>query len=95
MTTTSEPQATATTPEVGRARLRKEDRRLLTGRTRWTDNLTLPGMVHLSVLRSPVAHATITSIDTEEARAATGVVGVWTGEDLPEQGAMPTAWTVS
>lgn len=95
MTTTSESPATETPPEVGQARLRKEDRRLLTGRTRWTDNLILPGMVHLSVLRSPVAHATITSIDTEEARAATGVVGVWTGEDLPEQGAMPTAWTVS
>ncbi len=95
MTTTSESPATETTPEVGRARLRKEDRRLLTGRTRWTDNLVLPGMLHLSVLRSPVAHATITSIDTAEAREAEGVVGVWTGADLPEQGAMPTAWTVS
>lgn len=95
MTTTSESPATAAAPEVGRSRRRKEDRRLLTGRTRWTDNLILPGMVHLSVLRSPVAHATITSIDTEEARRAKGVVGVWTGADLPEQGAMPTAWTVS
>lgn len=95
MTTTSESPATEAAPEVGRSRRRKEDRRLLTGRTRWTDNLILPGMVHLSVLRSPVAHATITSIDTEEARRAKGVVGVWTGADLPEQGAMPTAWTVS
>lgn len=95
MTTTSEAPTSETTPEVGRARRRKEDRRLLTGRTRWTDNIVLPGMVHLSLLRSPVAHATITAIDTEDARQAKGVVGVWTGADLPEQGAMPTAWTVS
>ena len=81
--------------EIGRARLRTEDRRLLTGRTRWTDNLTLPGMVHLAMVRSPFAHATIVSIDTAAAAAADGVVGVWTGEDLPEQGAMPIAWTVS
>lgn len=87
---TKTPQA-----EIGRARLRREDRRALTGRTRWTDDLTLPGMVHLSVLRSPLAHATITAIDTSEARSASGVLGVWTGEDLPEQGQMPTAWTVS
>ena len=93
MTTVDE--ATDTTPEIGRPRRRKEDRRLLTGRTRWTDNLILPGMVHLSLLRSPVAHATITTLDTDEARQAPGVVGVFTGRDLPEQGAMPTAWTVS
>lgn len=93
--------STTTTPteaadgEIGRARLRKEDRRLLTGRTRWTDSLTLPGMVHLSLLRSPVAHARLTNIDTGAAKQAPGVVGVWTGADLPEQGQMPTAWTVS
>lgn len=55
-------------PEIGKARRRKEDARLITGRTRWTDNLTLPGMLHLAVLRSPVAHARITSIDTSAAK---------------------------
>ncbi|MGO1167305.1 MAG: xanthine dehydrogenase family protein molybdopterin-binding subunit, partial [Janibacter sp.] len=97
MTTTSDAPTTEDNEptEVGRARLRREDRRALTGQTRWTDDMTLPGMLHLSVLRSPMAHATITTLDTEEARQAPGVVGVWTGEDLPEQGAMPTAWTVS
>lgn len=97
MTTTADattPQGEQT-PEIGRSRLRREDARALTGRTRWTDDMTLPGMAHLSVLRSPVAHATITTLDTAEAARAPGVVGVWTGEDLPEQGAMPTAWTVS
>jgi len=94
MTTTDlPPQEQA--PEVGRARRRKEDQRLLTGRTRWVDNIVLPGMLHLSLLRSPVAHATITELDTTEAKQAPGVVAVLTGADLPEQGPMPTAWTVS
>ena len=48
--------------EIGRDRRRKEDQRLITGRTRWTDNLTLPGMLHLAMVRSPFAHATIRSI---------------------------------
>ena len=49
------PQAPA--KEVGKARRRKEDARLITGQTTWTDNMVLPGMLHLAVVRSPVAHA--------------------------------------
>ena len=52
------------TAEIGQARRRKEDQRLITGRTKWTDNLTLPGMLHLAMVRTPVAHGTITSIDS-------------------------------
>ena len=63
-------------PEIGTARKRKEDRRLITGRTRWTDNIQLPGMLHLAMVRSPFAHARITAIDTGEAKAAPGVVAV-------------------
>ena len=59
----------------------KEDQRLITGRTRWTDNITLPGMLHLAMVRSPFAHATITSIDTSAAKQATNVVAVLTGAD--------------
>ena len=60
---------TATTErEFGRARRRKEDARLITGRTRWTDNIVLPGMLHLAMVRSPVAHGRITSIDTSAAK---------------------------
>jgi carbon-monoxide dehydrogenase large subunit len=85
-----------TTREIGRARRRKEDRRLITGRTKWTDNITLPGMVHLAMVRSPVAHGTILSIDTAAAAASPGVFGVWTGTDFDaEQGALPCAWTVT
>ena len=50
--------------EIGAARKRKEDQRLITGRTRWTDNISCPGMLHLAMVRSPFAHATITAIDT-------------------------------
>ncbi|WP_436492631.1 xanthine dehydrogenase family protein molybdopterin-binding subunit [Actinokineospora sp. HUAS TT18] len=83
-------------PEVGRARARKEDARLITGRTRWTDNLTLPGLLHVAFLRSPSAHARITSIDTTAAKARPGVIAVFTGADLAdEQGSLPCAWPVT
>ena len=81
--------------EVGRARARKEDRRLITGRTKWTDNLQLPGMLHLVMVRSPFAHARITSIDVSEAKASAGVIAVLTGADVAEQqGSLPTAWPI-
>ncbi|WP_158887738.1 xanthine dehydrogenase family protein molybdopterin-binding subunit [Amycolatopsis anabasis] len=84
-------------PEVGKARLRKEDERLITGRTRWTDNLALPGMLHLAVLRSPFAHARITNIDTSDARSMPGVLGVFTATDLdPDSSiALPCAWPIT
>ena len=59
--------------EFGRARRRKEDARLVTGRTRWTDNIVLPGMLHLAMVRSPVASGRITSIDVSAARGASGL----------------------
>ncbi|HJQ04709.1 MAG TPA: xanthine dehydrogenase family protein molybdopterin-binding subunit [Nocardioides sp.] len=81
--------------EIGRDRRRKEDQRLITGRTRWTDNLTLPGMLHLAMVRSPLPHATITSIDTTTAKASPNVVAVLTGADLGEaQGACINAWPI-
>ncbi len=83
-------------PQVGQARRRKEDARLITGRTRWTDNIVLPGMLHLAFVRSPYAHATITSVDVEAAKAAPDVVAVLTGADIDdEQGSLPTAWPIT
>lgn len=83
-------------PEVGKARLRKEDARLITGRTRWTDNLTLPGLLHMAILRSPMAHARITAIDTSGAKDMPGVIAVFTGADLAgEQGSLPCAWPIT
>ena len=82
--------------EIGRDRRRKEDQRLITGRTRWTDNITLPGMLHLAMVRSPHAHATIKSIDTAAANAMTNVVDVFTGKDLAEtQGVNANAWPIT
>ncbi len=92
MTATQERPAT----EIGRDRRRKEDQRLITGRTRWTDNLTLPGMLHIAMVRSPFAHATITSIDTSAAKQATNVVSVVTGKDIAdEQGVVINAWPIT
>jgi carbon-monoxide dehydrogenase large subunit len=83
-------------PEIGQDRRRKEDQRLITGRTRWTDNLTLPGMLHLAMVRSPFAHATIVSIDTSAAKEATNVVAVFTGKDVEEdQGVLINAWAIT
>ncbi|MGW3966821.1 xanthine dehydrogenase family protein molybdopterin-binding subunit [Amycolatopsis sp. NPDC005003] len=84
-------------PEVGKSRRRKEDERLITGRTRWTDNITLPGLLHLAVLRSPFAHAKIVSIDTAAAKSAPGVIAVYTAADLDPDGAvgMPCAWPIT
>jgi carbon-monoxide dehydrogenase large subunit len=84
-------------PEVGKSRRRKEDERLITGRTRWTDNITLPGMLHMAILRSPFAHAKIVSIDTSAAKNASGVVAVFTGRDLDPDSSigMPCAWPIT
>ncbi len=83
------------TQEIGASRKRKEDRHLTTGRSTYVDNMTLPGMVHLAILRSPMAHARITSIDVGDARSAPGVLGAWSGADLAEQGDLPCAWPVT
>jgi len=72
--------------------LRKEDPRFVRGRGRYCDDLKLPGMLHLAILRSPVAHARIVSIDTSAAVAHPKVKAVVTGVDLAEKGLawMPT-----
>ncbi|RKR18898.1 xanthine dehydrogenase family protein molybdopterin-binding subunit [Arthrobacter oryzae] len=85
-----------TTAEVGRARPRKEDAHLITGRSRYTDNITLPGMLHLAMVRSPFAHARITSVDASAAKSSPGVVAVLTGADVADQqGSLPNAWPIT
>jgi carbon-monoxide dehydrogenase large subunit len=82
--------------ELGKARLRKEDDRLITGQTNWTDNITLPGMLHVAFLRSPYAHARITRVDVSGARGASGVIAAYSGADFAdEQGSLPCAWPVT
>lgn len=96
MTAVEDRPDTDSAKEIGRDRRRKEDQRLITGRTRWTDNFTLPGMLHLAMVRSPFAHARIVSIDTEAAKAADNVVTVLTGADLGDaQGVCINAWAIT
>jgi carbon-monoxide dehydrogenase large subunit len=96
MTVTENAADMAPAKEVGKARRRKEDARLITGRTTWTDNMVLPGMLHLAVVRSPVAHAKITSVDLSAAQQAPNVVAVFSGRDFAEeQGSIPCAWPVT
>jgi len=94
MTTTENPSTPS--PEIGRDRRRKEDRRLITGRTRWTDNIALTGLLHMAIVRSPFAHATITGIDSSAAKEVPGVVAVYTASDLgADQVQLPCAWPVT
>jgi carbon-monoxide dehydrogenase large subunit len=89
-------QTEAPAAELGRGRLRKEDARLITGQTNWTDNITLPGMLHVAFLRSPYAHARITSVDVSAARSEPGVIAAFSGADFAdEQGSLPCAWPVT
>ena len=95
MTVTEQPSA-GRSAEVGAARKRKEDARLITGRTMWTDNITLPGMLYLAILRSPLAHARITGVDVSAALREPGVVTAFTGRDVADtQGSLPCAWPVA
>ena len=82
--------------ELGRARRRKEDAKLVTGQTMWTDNIQLPGMLHMAVARSPIAHARITRVDVSAALSMPGVVAAFAGADLAEElGTLPCAWPVT
>ena len=67
---------------LGQSAPRVEDRRLLRGEGRYTDDLVLPGQAWAALARSPHAHARIVSIDTRDAARASGVLGVFTAEDL-------------
>lgn len=74
---------------MGQSVPREEDKRLVTGRGRYTDDIDLPGQARGHVLRSPFAHARVISIDTTEARRAPGVLAVLTGADYVADGLGP------
>jgi aerobic carbon-monoxide dehydrogenase large subunit len=82
---------------VGSRMLRKEDGPLLTGRGSYVDNLALPGMVWVSIVRSPLAHARINRVDTSAALEVPGVVAAYSGADLASEWAagLPCAWPVA
>jgi carbon-monoxide dehydrogenase large subunit len=76
---------------VGVAALRKEDRKFLTGRGRYVDDIKLPGMLHMAVVRSQMPHADITGIDTAAAAGMPGVTAVLTADDLEFAAGVPCA----
>jgi aerobic carbon-monoxide dehydrogenase large subunit len=93
MTTTA--HQPLTTPEVGgigHSVRRKEDDRFIQGAGNYLDDVVLPGMLHMAIVRSPIAHGRIVSIDSSAAEEIEGVIAVVTGELMDQHGLawMPT-----
>ncbi|MCE7027255.1 xanthine dehydrogenase family protein molybdopterin-binding subunit [Jiella avicenniae] len=82
---------------IGAKVLRKEDRRFITGRGRYVDDMSVPGMKYAAFVRSPHAHARITGIDTSAAESMPGVIGVLNGQQLQGDGIgnLICGWAVS
>jgi aerobic carbon-monoxide dehydrogenase large subunit len=90
------PERPAEVGGIGTSPLRKEDAHLITGQTSWTDNIQAAGMLTMAFVRSPMAHARITSIDTSEAESSPGVIAVFTGAELVDEcPSLPCAWPVT
>jgi carbon-monoxide dehydrogenase large subunit len=77
---------------IGAPIKRVEDPRLVTGAARYLDDLVLPGMAHVAIVRSPYAHARIAAIRTGAAAESPGVVAVFTGKDFEDLPPLPCAW---
>ncbi len=80
---------------VGQPVPRTEDNRLLIGKGSYTDDITEPQQAHAYVLRSPMAHARIKSVDVSEATSAPGVIAVYTGADIEAAGLGPVPCLVA
>ncbi len=84
---------------VGTPRLRKEDPKLLTGEGKYVDDIHVPGELWMGMVRSPHAHAKISSIETSAAAEMDGVHAVYTGAQLADMGLwiapLPCAWPVT
>src|SRR5690242_3986309 len=81
---------------LGESVLRREDARFLTGRGRFTDDITVPGTTYAAFVRSPHAHARIRGIDTSRAQAVRGVRAIYTGAQLARGGVngIPVGWVI-
>ncbi|MFL6677858.1 MAG: xanthine dehydrogenase family protein molybdopterin-binding subunit, partial [Burkholderiaceae bacterium] len=92
MTDLSQPPASL----IGQPLKRREDARFLTGAGQYTDDVVLNGQSYAVFVRSPHAHARIRSIDTSAAKAAPGVLAIFTGADLADAkvGGLPCGWLI-
>ena len=80
---------------IGKEVKRVEDKALITGRGQYVDDLRLPGLLHIAIVRSPYGHAKINNVDVSAAANAPGIVAVFTGADLGEQlGSLPVGWAL-
>ncbi len=82
---------------IGKSVKRVEDKRFITGKGNYTDDIVLPEMCQAYIIRSPYAHAKILKVDTSAAEAMEGVVAVFTGKDIADSGVngIPTGWQVN
>ena len=82
---------------IGQPVLRREDYRFLTGQGTYTDDINRHGQLHAFILRSPHANARLGAIDTSAAKAAPGVVAVFTGADMAADniGGLPCGWLIN
>jgi len=82
---------------IGAAARRKEDHRFITGAGQYTDDINRPHQVYAQIIRSPHAHATIKSIDSEAAQSIKGVVAILTGADMAADnvGGLPCGWGIT
>ena len=80
---------------IGKSVERKEDLRFLSGSGRFTDDITLPRQSYGAFVRSPHAHARIRAIDATAAKAAPGVLGIFTGKDMAAVGGLPCGWLIN
>ncbi len=81
---------------IGKSIQRVEDKRFLTGKGNYTDDIVLPGMLYAQIIRSHHAHAKINGIDTTAAAAMDGVEAIFTGKDIEAAGinGVPCGWQV-
>src|SRR5215218_9351396 len=82
---------------IGASVLRKEDKRFITGKGRYVDDIKVIGMTHAHFIRSPHAHAKVKSIDSTAAMKMPGVVGVLTGQQIVDDkvGNLICGWAIS
>ena len=82
---------------IGAAVRRKEDHRFITGKGQYVDDINRPNQLYAVILRSPLAHGKIKSLETDAAKAAPGVVAVFTGADMAAAGVggLPCGWGIT
>lgn len=80
---------------IGKAVKRVEDKRFITGKGKYTDDIKLPNLAAGIFVRSPYAHATITNVDIAAAESMPGVVKIFTGADMAEVNGVPCGWQVN